>query len=147
MIRLDVRHDLTHDVKAVRARRRPVTLNVRFMSDAGTVQTDEGAVHHGAGAAVMTGVHGEHWPVERERFEASYEPVSPTRMGEDGAYRRRATSVVARRYDAPFVVDLGQDRGTLRGAAGDWLVQYGPGELGVVSAGVFEETYEVDEKR
>jgi hypothetical protein len=42
-----------------------------------------------------------------------------------------------------FEVTLDRDRGTLRGHAGDWLVQYAPSDLSVVSARAFALTYEL----
>ena len=43
----------------------------------------------------------------------------------------------------PFAVTLDCDRGTLRGKPGDWLVQYGPDNLSVVSGSSFSDTYEL----
>lgn len=143
-LRIDPTIDLGHDAAAQAARRRPTTVQVRFAPAPGVVATIEGEVRHEAGAAILTGGHGEHWPVERVSFESSYEPLVPTRMGEDGWYRRRPLAVLARRFTQPFEVVLGEHRGILRGAAGDWLVQHAPGALGVVDARVFAETYEVN---
>jgi PGDYG protein len=42
-----------------------------------------------------------------------------------------------------FDVTLDRDRGTLRGRAGDWLVQYAPSDFSVVGAQVFAQTYEL----
>jgi PGDYG protein len=39
-------------------------------------------------------------------------------------------------------VQVGEQRDPLRGEAGDWLLQYGPGDYGVVASSVFEKTYE-----
>jgi hypothetical protein len=44
---------------------------------------------------------------------------------------------------APFEVTLSDGRGTLRGNAGDWLVEYAPGDLAVVDAPIFAATYEL----
>ena len=46
--------------------------------------------------------------------------------------------------ETPVEVTLGAGRGVLRGAPGDWLVQYGPGDFGVVAADVFGQTYRVE---
>jgi hypothetical protein len=141
-LRIDPAIDLRHDAAARPAWRRPTCVHARLSATAGVVATREGEVRHTAGAAIITGRHGEQWPVERALFDANYEPVAPTRMGEDGTYRRRPLAVLARRYAQPFDVALGQDRGTLHGVAGDWLVQHAPGSLGVVSADTFAETYD-----
>ena len=143
MIRMDSTCDLRADPAAQRARRRPATVRVHFALEKGVIETDEGAVSHDAGAAVVTGGRNEQWPVERTHFEATYEAVAPTRMGEDGVYRRRPDIVLARRFDQPFKITLPANRGTLSGASGDWLVQYALGEVGVVRETVFADTYEV----
>jgi hypothetical protein len=143
MIRMDSSWDLRCDPAAHRVRRRPATARVHFAPEKGVIETDEGTVSHDAGAAVVTGGRNEQWPVERTRFEATYEAVAPTRMGEDGVYRHRPDVVLARRLDQPFKLTLFANRGTLSGAPGDWLVQYAPGDVGVVREAVFADTYEV----
>jgi hypothetical protein len=42
-----------------------------------------------------------------------------------------------------FEVILADGASRLRGRAGDWLVDYGDGSLGIVSASIFDTTYEV----
>jgi hypothetical protein len=133
--------DLSRDPLARRVRRRAIVSQVRFAAARGSVQTLEGPVRHSSGAAIVTGAGGEQWPVERGRFETSYEAVSPTRMGEDGPYRHIASLAWARRFPQPFRVRLGGERGILHGEAGDWLVQYALGDLAIVAASVFEATY------
>ena len=139
----DESYDLCTDAAAREVRRRETTVKVRFAHNAGRVQTAEGDVEHAAGAAILTGTHGEQWPVEPIRFDTNYEPVPPTRSGDDGIYRRRPNGALARQLDRPFHVQLRDGRGTLYGVANDWLVQYAPGDLGVVSAQIFAETYEM----
>jgi hypothetical protein len=63
-------------------------------------------------------------------------------MGQDGVYRKKPLRVLAVRLDAPLTVQVGERRDALRGEAGDWLLQYGPGDYGVVASSVFEKTYE-----
>src|SRR5450755_1953655 len=56
------------------------------------------------------------------------------------------TGTEGERWPVPrdaFDVTLDRDRGTLRGQAGDWLVQYAPSDFSVVSAHVFAQTYEL----
>jgi len=142
-LRFDRQCDLHGDPSARRATRRPTIAHVRFAMTPGVIETAEGAVRHRAFAAIVTGARGEEWPVERAHFESAYEPLAPTRMGEAGSYRRRPSAVLARRLDQPFVVELGDDRGALAGAAGDWLIQHGSGDLGVVNALAFAETYDI----
>lgn len=137
-------HDLRADPAAVSAHRLPVERDAQFARAAGVVSTAEGPVRHAAGAAILSDASGRRWPVERAVFEAHYEPVPPTRMGAPGRYRHRTDTVLARRMTQPFSVRLPGGRGVLAGAAGDWLVQYGPREHGVVAARAFAESYAVD---
>jgi hypothetical protein len=144
-LRIDSSVDLRRDPAAIVARRRPTIVEVRFPATAGSIATAEGEVRYSAHAAIVTGTAGERWPVERATFDASYEPVAPTRMGDDGTYRRKSLAVLARRYGEPFELVLSKDRGTLRGDAGDWLVQHAPGSLGIVAAQAFTLTYRIGE--
>lgn len=134
--------DLARDPTAASFRKRPVLVAVQFAAAPGTVQTLEGPVRYAAGDALLTGVEGERWPVARAHFERAYAPVPPVRMGEPGGYRKQPLTVRARRIDTPFCVRLAVSGDTLRGRPGDWLVQYGPGDYGIVQAKVFAATYE-----
>lgn len=144
-LHIDSSIDLRRDAAALVARRRPTTVEVRFAAVAGSVATAEGEVRHSANAAIVTGMAGERWPVERATFDAGYEPVAPTRMGEDGVYRRKSLAVLARRFGEPFELVLSEGRGTLIGEAGDWLVQHTPGSFGIVAAAVFAQSYRIGE--
>jgi hypothetical protein len=135
--------DLRGDGGARRARKRSVPVGVEFAPASGTLETREGAVSYAEGDALLTGSEGERWPVPRETFDASYDPVAPTRPGKPGPYRKRPLTVWAKPMREPFAVTLDGDRGTLRGEPGDWLVQYAPGDLSVVGGSVFNETYEL----
>ena len=135
--------DLAHDRFARRARKRPVQVDVRFAAAPGVLATGEGDVRYDNGDAIVTGAAGDAWPVPRARFLATYDPIPPTRAGEAGGYRKRAALVRARCMDAPFSVTLSDGRGTLSGGAGDWLVEYAPGDLAVVERAIFEATYEL----
>lgn len=137
------RVDLAHDPAARRARRRPLLVQVRFAAQPGRLSTREGEVAYASGDALVTGAAGDHWPVPRARFIATYAAELPTQAGEDGAYRRRPEEVRARRMDAPFTVTLDGARGSLHGDAGDWLVQYAGGDLAVVDAPIFDATYDL----
>lgn len=135
--------DLAADPAARRARKRPVAVAVAFASAPGTLRTREGDVQYAAGDALLTGNAGDRWPVARATFEASYEPVAPTTTGRGGTYRKLPRDVLAKQMSAPFSVSLSDGRGTLQGGAGDWLVQYAPGDLAVVGAGIFLRTYDL----
>jgi hypothetical protein len=135
--------DLEADPSARRARKRPLAVSVQFAAAPGTLATREGDVRYEAGDALVEAQAGDRWPVPRARFEASYEPVAPTRAGMRGVYRKRAADVRVKQMSAPFAIELSGARGTLRGKAGDWLVQYAPDDLAVVAQAIFATTYEL----
>lgn len=126
---------------AFRATRRPVTVAATFAKTGGIVHTLEGDVRHNEGDAVLTGVAGEQWPVSRERFFAIYDAVAPTRPGDDGTYRKQATSLWSFRVKTETTVQLSGGRGVLHAKPGDVIVQYGPDDQAVVNASIFEQTY------
>jgi PGDYG protein len=135
--------DLRDDRSARRARKRAVSVVVEFAEDNGTLTTLEGPVAYRGGDALLTGSHGERWPVPRERFDATYDAQAPLRPGKPGRYLKRPLLVWARQLREPIDVILDADRGTLHGEPGDWLVQYAPGDQGVVAAAIFTESYEL----
>ena len=133
------------DVSAQPAARRVMKKNtpvaVRFARQAGVLQTLEGAVAYKARDALLTGSLGEEWPVSREHFLQSYEPLPPTRAGRAGLYTKRRLPVWAMQAPDFFSVRLAGGKGVLNGAPGSWLVQYGPGDYGVVRADIFAAAY------
>ncbi|GHV37481.1 hypothetical protein FACS1894187_14310 [Synergistales bacterium] len=62
-----------------------------------------------------------------------------TEPGQEGEYRKIGRSVWALEMDEPFTVEIAG--GVLRGESGDWLLQYGDGEYGIVGGKIFEKTY------
>jgi hypothetical protein len=136
--------DLSTDLRCRQVRKRVIPMSVTFAVAPGRLQTLEGPVPYKAGDAIMTGVKGEHWPVERHRFLERYEPSPGTNSGEDGTYTRRPEDVLAVQLtskDEPMEITT-QSGGQLTAREGDWLVQYAPGDFGVVDPEIFEETYE-----
>lgn len=134
--------DLSLDPRAWRARKKPVAVHAQFAGRPGTLATREGPVRYEAGAALLTGTASERWPVERGTFDATYEPLAGTVPGQDGAYRKRPRDVLARRLDQPTTIAIAAGD-PLRGQPGDWLLQYGPGEYGIVGNDIFSATYEL----
>ena len=130
----------------VRARKRAHIVQVRFADHACEVGTREGVVHAQPGDAIVTGMFGEHWPVCRDFFDARYEAISPLEAGAPGSYLSLPIEVVATPMHAPFEVVLADGHSRLHGQAGDWLVDYGEGSLGVVNADIFKATYEILEE-
>jgi len=122
-----------------RAMKKTVPVRVCFAACAGLAATREGTISYQAGDALLTGAEGERWPVARKRFFASYEALPPAVMGKDGLYIKKRLPVWALRISEPFSVAT--ERGLLSGQAGDWLVQYGPEDYGVVGASIFAATY------
>ena len=89
------------------------------------------------------GVNGEKWPIRREIFDRIYEPIVPTKPGLDGRYRGIVREVGAIQLKEDRRLDLPEGRGVLRGRAGDWIVDYGDGDMSVVAKDVFAATYEL----
>jgi hypothetical protein len=125
------------------ARKLEREVQVRFARENCTVQTNEGVVHAKAGDAILTGINGEHWRVSKARFPDKYRAAPSTTSGEDGAYISLPNRVFAVPMTERFEVLLADGESKLFGRAGDWLVDYGDGSLGVVSTKVFDQTYEI----
>jgi hypothetical protein len=138
-----IRADLALDPETVRACKKPIAVRVIFATSSGEVQTLEGGVRHAAGDAILTGLRDEQWPVARKRFDRTYEPIPPTRSGQDGTYRRMPMPVWARRLRETISVQVGRKHDTITGRPGDWLVQQGPEDFHIVAADIFAETYEL----
>lgn len=134
--------DLTANPKSFRARKQMVEHEVRFLTDAGVVETREGLVRHDAGDALLIGLEGERWPVPRARFIESYLAVPPTRMGEDGRYKKKPQEVWALYVETMIDVDLPDNRGTLHARPGDVIVQNAPGDHAIIGSTIFEKSYE-----
>jgi hypothetical protein len=117
------------------------TVGVAFAREAGELISLEGPNRYRAGDAIVTGSTGSRWSVSRERFDAKYEAVPPTNAGEDGAYRARPIPVLARRIDQAFTAARSAGGDQLRGQAGDWLLQYAPGDFGVAEQQRFAQVY------
>jgi hypothetical protein len=133
--------DLASDPRALRVIKRPDPVQAEFAPGDGVCETLEGAVQFRAGDAILTGVRGERWPVEREHFLASYAPVPPTRAGENGRYRKAPHIAHALRLDHAREVPVGSHGDLLHGHPGDWLLQHADGTYGVVQDDIFRATY------
>lgn len=118
------------------------TVAVEFAAQPGELMSLEGPNRYARGDALITGATGERWVVSRERFDAKYLPADAALAhGKAGAYRNHPTVVLAKRMDEPFTIvrSAGGDR--LTGAAGDWVMQYAPGDYGVTKAERFAKVY------
>lgn len=136
--------DLSMHPKAVRARKLPLPVSVRFAGADGICTTREGDVAYRAGDAILTGVEGEQWPVPRARFEETYSPLEATEMGQPGPYVKGPQSAWALKLEEPASVTVGWRDDPLHGGPGDWLIQYAEGDQAIVAASIFARTYEIE---
>jgi hypothetical protein len=134
--------DLTVDSAACRVVKDEV-VSVEFAVAAGVLESAVGLNRYVAGDALLTGSTGDRWCVSRDRFDAKYLAVPPNLPGQAGRYRNRPVSVLAKRMTAPFTVERSAGGDVLRGNAGDWLVQYAPGDHGIVAGARFDSVYRV----
>jgi len=132
--------DLTTDPDACQAVKVETVL-VEFALRADALVSAVGLNRYVPGDALITGSTGDRWCVSRDRFDAKYEPVSGTTRGEPGRYRNRPVTVLAKRMAVPFSVSRMAGGDVLRGNAGDWLLQYAPGDHGIVERTRFERVY------
>lgn len=134
--------DLTTDMEAVQAVKDETVL-VEFATRANALVTAVGLNRYQPGDALITGSTGDRWCVSRDRFDAKYEPVAGTTHGESGRYRNRPMTVLAKRIAMAFSVSRSAGGDILRGNAGDWLLQYAPGDYGIVERTRFERVYRI----
>ena len=132
--------DLATDPRAARYIKEE-TVSVEFAREAGELTSLEGPNRYRQGDALITGATGSRWSVARERFVRKYEPEPPIAMGQDGPYRARPLPVLARQIDGPFRAQRSAGGDWLQGKAGDWLLQYGPGDFGIAEQARFAKIY------
>jgi hypothetical protein len=125
------------------ARKRESEVTVSFTGTPCTINTREGVVHARRGDAILRGTAGEQWRVSAARFPEKYRALPPTVAGEPGRYVSLRNRVQALLMNQPFEVVLADGESRLQGGAGDWLVDYGDGSLGIVAAAIFPTTYEL----
>lgn len=138
--------DLAADPRALHVRKRPLPVQVAFAPAGGVCMTLEGPVHYRRGDAILTGMRGESWPVSRDGFLGSYEPIPPTASGQDGVYRKLPAPALALRLAGALSVPVGWQHNPLQARRGDWLLRYADGSHGVVDDAIFRETYEPGEQ-
>jgi len=135
--------EVSEHPQRVEARKLEREVLVHFTDVACIVRTPEGAVQAHPGDAVLTGNGGHHWRVSHGKFAHKYRPVPPTVAGESGRYMSMPYHILALRLHEPFEVQLADGVSVLSGHAGDWLVDYGDGSLGIVAQDIFATTYEI----
>ncbi len=114
---------------------------VRFAAADGELISREGPNRYRQGDALITGSTGDRWSVSRERFDGKYQPLPPLQHGEDGRYQARPLPVLARQVTEPFTVSRSAGGDLLRGVAMDWLLQYAPGDYGLIENARFQQVY------
>jgi PGDYG protein len=132
--------DLRHD-RAAASYAKHETVQVVFALADGRIASREGMNHYRAGDALVSGSGGDRWSVSRDRFDRRYQPVPPISHGADGAYRSLPLPVLARQIPQAFTVRRSAAGDLLRGSAHDWLLQYAPGDWGIVEAAKFRRLY------
>ena len=132
--------DLACDPLAARYVKTEVVM-VTFARQAGELISLEGPNRYAAGDALITGSTGSRWSVSRTRFDAKYVAVAPASEGKDGHYAARPIPVLAKQIAEPFTAARSAGGDVLRGTAGDWLLQYAPGDYGVAEQNRFAQIY------
>ena len=117
------------------------TVSVEFAVRADALVSAVGVNRYLPGDALITGSTGDRWCVSRDRFDVKYHPLPGTVHGQAGLYRNSPTTVLAKRMEMPFSVARATGGDVLRGDVGDWLVQYAPGDHGIVERTRFERVY------
>jgi hypothetical protein len=118
-------------------------VTVDFARAGGDLQSAVGSNRYAAGDALVTGSTGDRWCVSRDRFDAKYRPEGVIAAGEPGRYRNVPQPIRGKQMTVAFSIARSTGGDVLRGAAGDWLVQYAPGDYGVVVRARFETVYRV----
>jgi PGDYG protein len=118
-------------------------VRVEFALAAGVLESAVGLNRYAASDALLTGSTGDRWCVSRDRFDVKYGPEPPTLPGEAGSYRNRPVAVLAKRMSVAFSIARSAGGDVLLGDAGDWLLQYAPGDHGVVAQARFDQVYRV----
>jgi hypothetical protein len=116
-------------------------VEVEFATSAGELISLEGPNRYAPHDALITGSTGDRWSVSRDRFDLKYEAVAPTSFGAPGRYRNKPIPVLAKQMPQPFRIARCSDGDVLHGNAQDWLLQYAPGDYGVVENARFQQVY------
>jgi PGDYG protein len=136
--------DLTRDPKAQRYFKNEI-VDVEFAREAGKISSREGANHYAVGDAIITGSNGDHWSVTRDRFDAKYDVIVPLKHGDNGQYRNKRLPVLAKQIQNAFSIRRVAGGDLLHGKANDWLMQYAPGDHGIVDNEKFLRVYRLIE--
>jgi PGDYG protein len=126
--------DLTTDHAAKKFVKHEI-VHVTFATTSGELTSREGINRYRAGDALITSESGERWCVSRDRFELKYEQIA------EHKFRAKPVSVLAKQMLEPFAISRSAGGDVLQGAAQDWLLQYAPGDYGIVENARFARVY------
>jgi len=132
--------DLTSDTSASLFVKHEV-VEVIFARSGGELISREGPNRFQAGDALITGSTGDRWSVSRDRFDARYIPVATGQIGYVGRYQARPMQVLAKQMAEAFSLARSSGGDVLQGLAHDWLLQYAPGDFGIVENARFQRVY------
>lgn len=127
----------------IKAKSRIIQREVVFASRAEIIETHEGPVRVRMGDAIISESLNRKWPVNSEYFRKNYLASDGTTPGENGFYQKKPTEVLALKLADNGRVDLLKGAGVLNGKPGDWVVDYGNGDLAIVTEAAFDQLYEV----
>jgi hypothetical protein len=116
-------------------------VSVVFAREAGALMSGEGLNHYVIGDALVTASNGVRWSVARERFFEKYEAEPPTAHEADGSYRSRPVPIWAKQMPCAFSLARRAGGDVLEGEAGDWVIEYAPGDFGACKATRFAAVY------
>jgi hypothetical protein len=116
-------------------------VSVEFALRAGALQSAVGLNRYAASDALLTGSTGDRWCVSRDRFDAKYRAEALTVAGQPGRYRNVPLPVLAKRMPLAFTIARSAGGDILSGEAGDWLLEYAPGDHGIVAQARFDQVY------
>jgi hypothetical protein len=116
-------------------------VGVEFAASAGVLISRVGPNHYRVGDALVSGTDGDRWCVSRDRFDLKYEPLAGVEPGQPGRYQNKPVAVLARQMLEPFRCQRMAGGDWLQGQAGDWLLQYAPGDHGVAAKSRFARVY------
>jgi len=133
---LDLSVDTDPSAVVYNIQKKNIPLQYRIAVEPETIKTLEGPVQAPAGAYIMTGTKGENWPIPADKFKQTYDII------DDKTAAKKPIPVLGKNMKEDFFVTVSWSPDKLKGKPGDWLVQYGPGDYGVVEAGIFDDTYD-----
>jgi hypothetical protein len=133
---------LSTDPEAVQAVKSE-TVAVEFAPSDGVLMSAVGPNHYAAGDALITGSTGDRWTVTRDRFDAKYRPVGGQQPGAAGPYQNLPSRIWVKQIREAFTIERHTGGDRLGGVAGDWAVEYAPGDCGLVAQDRFAAVYRV----